>query len=341
MSCQIIVRKKETKRSRKSKNAFFIEGGGTKGVYGLGVIKYLFDDTEKYFDIEKVDLFGGTSVGSFFALALSIGFTSADIDQLVKEIDLTNLIDSKCMLPITIARFIKNGYLYNDTGRLDIINKIIGAKIQDICTDLNKNITIDSFTLGDLRTLAETNNKYTHLIVNCVDINRSDQIFFTTLENKYDNIKIVDILLASSSIPLVFKPVKLYEDANGTYTYVKDPSYTVHTLIDGGTATNNPLDYFLLNEELAAEYKLWMMRFSKVPDYVDITGTFQLIGHLFEYLVSEKNDTKLELLENKYKLNIIDLHVKESALKLYTKSEVAQIVADIYQMSIDDKLTFN
>lgn len=348
MNCQIVVKKnpnvkvKSKKTKSTSKNAFFIEGGGTKGIYGLGILKYLFDDTEKYFNIEDVEIFGGTSVGSYFALALSIGYNSADIDSLVDELDLSGLIDSKFMLPITILRFLKSSHLYNDTGRLQIIKKIINRKITDICTDLGKNIVADDFTLGDLRTLIENDNKkYTHLIVNCVDISRSDQIFFTTLENKYDNIKIIDILLASSSIPFVWSPVKLYEDSNGIYTYTKDPAYTVHLLIDGATSTNNPLDYFLLNDDKYANYNLWLMRFSKVPDYVNINSTFKLITQLFEYLISEKNDTKLELLEDQFKLNIVDLYITESALKLYTTDEMKTIVIEMYQKCIDSDITFN
>jgi predicted acylesterase/phospholipase RssA len=76
------------------KNAFFIEGGGTKGVYAIGILKYLFDNNP-HFSLADVNIFGGTSVGSYLATALSLGFQKDDMIEISKIIDISKLIDSK------------------------------------------------------------------------------------------------------------------------------------------------------------------------------------------------------------------------------------------------------
>lgn len=360
------VRENSNVRQGDNKNAFFIEGGGTKGVYAIGILKYLFENNP-YFNINDVELFGGTSVGSYLAAALSIGYDKNDIESIVKIIDIGSLIDSKYMFMVTLYRFTTQGYLYDDTGRESIVKEIINHKLDDINHNLgftgSNKLNANNLRFSHLRLLIKNfPHIYKHLLVNTIDINRGKEIIITTLEEKWDNIKLLDALLASSAIPFIFKPTTLYHNpTTNTYSYdkVEDslpsftlspneqvkvgdclPSFTTNILVDGGTCMNNPLDYFLLNEEKYSNYNLWLLKFTSQPEYVNINGTFSLLKQLVDYLVSGKNNIKMELIHENYNISTINLHSNAGTLDIYTQDQIKQIIDDIYNQCLDNKLFF-
>lgn len=328
-----------------NKNAFFIEGGGTKGIYAIGILKYLFDENP-CIDLNNVDIFGGTSVGSYLATALSIGYQKEDIIGLSKIINLSELIDSKYMFMVTLYRFTTSGYLYNDEGRQDIVQKILNYRINTIKEHLdlpaNSNFNGKDLTFGHLKKLMEKHPTiYKHLLINAVDISRNQQIFMSTLDNKWDNIKIYDAMLASSSIPFIFKGVTLnYQPDDDMYTYTQTHNSTINNLVDGGVSTNNPLDYFLLNNDQFIDYNLWLIKFTNHPKYVKIDGTITLLKQLAEYLISGKNDVKMDLVEEHYKINCINLHSCAGTLDIYTPDEVQKIIENVYEKCVSGKLYF-
>ncbi|XWV24500.1 mg746 protein [Tupanvirus deep ocean] len=332
--------------SSTNKNAFFIEGGGTKGVYAIGILKYLFEENP-YLSLSNVNIFGGTSVGSYFATALSLGFGKDDLMEISKVIDISKLIDSKYMFLVTAYRFLSYGYLYNDTGRQDIVYKILQYKIDTInehlgLTGTNK-IDGKDITFGHLNTLiTKYPNIYKHLLINAVDISRNEQIFITTLDDKWEEIKLYDAILASSAIPFVFKPTLLhYNPTINKYSYTQTKETTINNLVDGGVSTNNPLDYFLLNEDQYPGYGLWLLKFTNHPSYVKIDGTVTLLKQLANYLISGKNDVKMNLVQDQYRVNTINLNSKAGTLDLYSAEKVQQIIEDIYNQCISGTLKFD
>lgn len=328
-----------------NKHIFCIEGGGTKGVYAIGVLKYLFE-TNQYLDIKTVEIFGGTSVGSYLSTALSLGYQKDDILQISKIIDISKLIDSKYMFMMTAYRFVTQGYLYDDLGRQDIIKKILDLKINTIKQHLglpaDKQLSGKDLTFGDLKKLILTYpDIYKHLLINVVDISRDEQIFMTTLDNKWDDIKLFDAMLSSSSIPFVFKPVSLYYYPSlDKYGYQQTAESTVDMLVDGGVSTNNPLDYFLLNDDKFLNYKLWLLKFTSHSHYTKMDGTITLLKQLADYLISGKNDVKMDLIEDEYNINTINLHSSAGTLDIYTQEEIQKIIQDIYVQCSEGKLYF-
>lgn len=322
------------------KNAFIIEGGGTRGTYAIGILQYLFDENP-YINLNKIDIFGGTSVGSFLAVPLSLGFNKQDLDALSKIIDVSALTEPGYKFMLTAYRFLSTGYLYDDTGRENIIKQILNYKIDKIREDLSMpNLIGENLTFGHLCKLIELQPQiYKHLLINAVDISRAEQIFMTTLDHTYDNIKLIDAILASSSIPFVFKPVNLYFD--GTYHYNETPNSTFNCLVDGGTSTGNPLDFFLLNRGIYSNYTLWLIKFTSEPQYVKIDSFKSMLNQLIEYTISGKNNTKMNLIENKYHTNIINLHSKAGTLDIYTQEQIQKIIQDIYQKCVNGELFFN
>lgn len=324
-----------------TKYIFAIEGGGTKGVYAIGIIRYLFEENP-HIDLRKVEIFAGTSVGSYLAVALSLGYEIEDFMELSKKINTGKIIGNRFLLIAAISKLIFRGYLLRDAGRREVIKKILNHKINNIRKHLFKNndFTFKDLTFGHLRTLIESYPKtYKHLLINTVDLNRSEQIFITTLENKWDNIRVMDAMLASSSIPFIFKPITLYyNQETDTYDYQKnDKTMDIH-LFDGGLSTNNPLDYFLENDDKYSGYELWLLRFTNQPKYVKIKNIIDLLLHTLEYLISGKNDTKMDMIKNKFNINVINLMCKAGTLDSYNQEEIQKIIENIYNSCIKGEL---
>lgn len=312
-----------------NKKGFFIEGGGTRGFYAIGIFKYLFEENP-YLNLNDVDLFGGTSVGSYFAVALSLGYTIEDIMDIPNHVNLSKLIDSTYMFPKTFIRFIFRGYLYNDNEREKLVKHILNLKLDKINKLLNLDLKYNEITLAHLKNLiAIDNTTYKNLIINSVDINTHSQIFMTTLDNLSDNIKLYDCVLASSAIPLVFEATCLYRDNNNMFTYDKSTSVSTHYLIDGGLSTNNPLDYFLLYPS-KFEYDFWLLKFTNLPSYEPIKGTIDMCKKVFDYLITGKNDIKMELVQKAYQINVINLNSVAGTLEIYTTAQIFQMINSIY-----------
>lgn len=339
------IRFSEIILNNSKKNAFFIEGGGTKGVYAIGILKYLFEDN-MYVNLSKVDIFGGTSVGSYLAAALSLGYQKEDLIEIAKIVNIDRLIDSKYLFFITAFRFISKKYLYDDAGRIDIIRKILDLKIDQIKNDfgLSKESAFSAIdiTFGNLKYLIDKHpTTYKHLLINVVDISQNNQIFMTTLDDKFDDIKIFDAMIASSALPFVFKPLTMhYCPIEEKYKYHKTEKSTINQLIDGGVSTNNPLDYFLLNNEKFSDYNLWLLKFRSDAGYAKIDGIVSLLKQLLEYLLSGKNDIKMDLIKEEYQISVINLYSKAGVLDIYETDKVIEIINDIYNQCTSGKLYF-
>lgn len=327
------------------RNAFIIEGGGTKGIYAIGILKYLFDNNP-YLHMKSINIFGGTSVGSFLAAALSLGFDQNDMVEFSKMIDIGKLVDAKLKVMVSLCRLLSKGYLYRDCGRRDIVNKVLNYRISTINEHLDLHdhhqISGKDLTFGHLRLLINKHpNIYKHLLINAVDINRHHQVFMTTLEDTWDEIKLIDALLASSAIPFVFKPVKLYHNpTTDRYTYQMTDETTLNSLIDGGVSTNNPLDYFLVNNDQYSDHIIWLLKFTSQPQFVKIETNRALLKQVADYLISGKNDIKMDLLQERYNIHIINLHSTAGTLEIYSTKKIQKIIQDIYEQCVSGNIYF-
>lgn len=333
-------------KSRGNNNAFFIEGGGTKGIFAIGVLKYLYGDNP-YCKLEDFNIFGGTSVGSYLSATLSLGYTSDDINDIVSKIDIGKLIDHGYMAIFSAYRLGTLGYLFDDTGRENIVKTILNYKMPQIIEHLGLNkdneiLTGEQLTFGDLRKLIENYPAiYRHLIVNSVDISRNQQIFITSLEEKWDNITLYDALLASSAIPFVFKPVTLYYDScNDTYGYNQTDTTTINTLVDGGVSASNPIGFFLINNTYS-DYNLWLLKFASHPNYIKINGISTLLNQLVNFLIGGNDTVENDLIKYIYKINTINLHSTAGILDMYTTEEIIDHINDIYNKCKNGDLRFN
>lgn len=328
------------------KNCFIICGGGTKGIYSIGVLKYLFDaSSECPFRLNNIDIFAGTSVGSYLATALSLGFNKDDILSLTESLDLDKLLKDKYTYLRCFARLFYSYYFFDDTGRRDIVKSIMEKKSTQIKQHLGSDIDHVDLTFGHLKKLIEKYPKiYKDLLINTVDISNGEELFLTTLDDKFCNIKIFDALLASSAIPFIFAPLKLYMDDEGNYRYSSEldqsKKYTDHYLVDGGICNNTPLNYFLLNPKICANCDLWLLKFTTEISYYPITNLYSLIKCVIYYVLSRKNDIDLDLIQKQYSLNIINLKLNVGTFDIYSKEEISMIIDNIYLKCLDRELSF-
>lgn len=187
------------------KNIVF-SGGGLKGWAYIGSIRAL----NELLDINQIEQVIGTSIGSLFGLFYILQiewkylldfFINLDFKELI-DIDIDNIFTNQSIL---------KGHMYTK-----LIKNIIGTKVNPDITfrDLFKKCKI-LFT------------------VNAFNITKSKNQYFNYLLTP--NVKVVDVLLASSSIPIIFPPCKIRSNAGSADWYY-----------DGGITNNCAFE--LVNE---------------------------------------------------------------------------------------------
>lgn len=181
------------------------EGGSVKGILYSGVIKEL----DQVGVLSSIKRFAGTSIGALFASLLAVGFTSDEILALVPVYcDVTKLADnSNCVQNIF---HIFQHFGINDTKNME----------QQFRALFNHRINPDI----TLKELYEKTNKEL-VIVSCSLMYKKPVYFHHTT---FPNVKLIDAVIASMSIPFIFYPRKIEND-----------SY-----VDGGIVDNFPMWVF-------------------------------------------------------------------------------------------------
>ena len=128
-------------KSRKSHNAFFVDGGGTKGIFASEIIQII--GKEKF---DKFNILAGTSIGGIIILALRVinldEYNEVLINTL-KKIFGANLFQK-------IINLIFRKALFSSTKKTKILKKIFGnLKMKDL--DKNKAffVTATNFRTGN------------------------------------------------------------------------------------------------------------------------------------------------------------------------------------------------
>lgn len=156
------------------KNIAF-SGGGMKGYCYIGVLKYL-EEHNMVKDLEKIS---GTSIGSFLALVMTLGYTYKEIKNLVLNIDF------KLLENFDINNMLQN-YGMDDGKKVDIFLNFLLKKKKFKC---------------DLTFKELYKQRRIHLIMNCCDLTTNTEKIFD-----YINTPDESVILAckySCSIPLL------------------------------------------------------------------------------------------------------------------------------------------
>lgn len=184
-----------------------LSGGALRAVALLGAIKYLEDLNL----LKNIKQFVGTSAGSIISFLLIIGYKSNEIVKLFE-----NNVDYITQFNIDIDNLsnILDDYGMDDCSR----NK---EKLEDF---LYKKINSKTITFLEL-----TKKFGVNFVVTGTNLTKRQTDYFNV--DNYPNMNVIDALIISSCIPLIYKPITF-----------NDCLY-----VDGGIYDNFPLKYFKNN----------------------------------------------------------------------------------------------
>ena len=181
-----------------------LSGGGLLGISYIGLFKYL----EEHNAISQISTITGCSAGAIFGTLLAIGYTSVELNSIIKSLNFKDYLN---ITADSIINFIKlKGF---DSGKniMDFIKKSIKDK-----TD-NENITFN-----------QVYEKYNiKLKIGVSNLTSSKFELFDN--NKTPNLPIYQAINASIAIPFIFEPVIINKQV----------------YCDGGLLDNLPIEYML------------------------------------------------------------------------------------------------
>ena len=239
-----------------------LSGGSYKGFIMIGIIKKLIEN--KYIIINEIETFWATSIGTLISVMLSL------------KIDLIKLIEFVENVPInnyTNINFNTLMEIYQNSGFLDEKIFLGFLKSPFYAEDLN----INTVTLKEFY-------DYSGKEINffCVNYNTVEKICFNY--KSHPNIKLIDVIYCSCSIPMIFKPKK-----------INDIVY-----LDGGLKVHYPSKECLSkhnNNEIFGIYS----KTSNV-DETDFTNIIVFISKLINKIIFLKQRENFEVLENEIKI---------------------------------------
>ena len=185
-------------------NKLVLSGGGAKGCIFVGMLKYLEEINRR----EQIKTIAGTSIGALMATLITLGFTAAELEQIMKQFDYKKYqaIDVNCLFEKFGIDTFENMYKF-------IESLFIKKKFSPEIT---------------FKALYEKTQ--IHLIFNSVCLNIRQTTFFDYL--KTPDMPIILALEASMALPYMFASVV----------------YKGLTYLDGGILNNFPIDYELFQK---------------------------------------------------------------------------------------------
>ena len=156
-----------------------IGGGSFKGISYIGALEYLYKNNM----IHNIENFYGTSIGSVIGVLFIIGYKPYEIFNEILKINLNEYWDLN---------------LANLESNYSLLSKKFFERIEYIFS-LKENVNI---------TFSEFYDKYkVNINIFATSVNSRINICFST--EKYSNFRVLTIVQASCSIPLIFPPVKI------------------------------------------------------------------------------------------------------------------------------------
>lgn len=198
-------------------------GGGMKGISYCGVLKFLEEESV----LARVKHLSGTSIGSFFALVVVIGYTSEELTKLALYMDMTKLVD------IDLSHFLA-GYGLSRSRRVDTLLGYL----------LRRKGFSDSITFAQLYTF--TGVKLSFL---CCKLNDFSEVVFNHLTTPEQRVS--EACKISMSIPLLFESNRIGGD------YVVD-GYLYRNIPLHLHSTGNCVGFYLLTPDINTRIEsLW------------------------------------------------------------------------------------
>jgi NTE family protein len=197
-----------------------LEGAGIRGVAYAGAIRFL-EEKEMLKGIERV---GGTSAGAIAALAISLGYSSKEIEDLIYKTKLQKFNDGRFFFIGGFTRLNRNYGWYRGKAFTRWLEDVIEKKTGD------PEITFEELT----------SKGFKDLYVTGTSLNNQKLIVFSA--QSYPKMKIKDAIRISMSIPLYFEAVLI--DSTGRIINQKKIKGSYDLMVDGGFTGNFPITIF-------------------------------------------------------------------------------------------------
>ena len=197
-----------------------LEGAGVRGLAYVGAIKYL-EETQQLGNIEKV---AGTSAGAIAALAISLGYTAEEIENLILGLKLQKFNDGRFFFIGGIARMNQSFGWYRGIAFTNWLEDIIKSKTGDA-----------NITFQDLH-----EKRFKDLYITGTSINNQRLLVFS--HETYPLMKVKDAVRISMSIPLYFQALAI--DTEGKVIDRRKINSSHDIVVDGGLTGNFPITLF-------------------------------------------------------------------------------------------------
>lgn len=186
------------------KKALVLSGGGGKGAYQIGAIKAL-KECNKY---EEICAFSGASIGAVnisLAQVITVDqmtdiWLNTDIEDILENEHMKKNINYKYLRSLVNNKNIERMGFFSRKGLVEIFKKIHIEKIRDSYN----NIFISIVDITDI----PEDGREINIIRSWLSGRKVGETKYSYI-NKQNRNNIYKILLASSSIPLIFKPIEI------------------------------------------------------------------------------------------------------------------------------------
>ncbi|WP_188811537.1 patatin-like phospholipase family protein [Hymenobacter cavernae] len=201
-----------------------MEGGGIRGIAYGGALQEL----EKRGVLAGIQRVGGTSAGAIQAALLAVGYSPAEIIEVVNHTPVQRLNDGRLIFFGGSTRLLKQYGWYRGDQFARYLSELVGRKTGN--PDLN---------LGQLHQLAQA-GRARDLYVTGTNLTAQRVEVFSY--ETHPQLRVADAVRISMSIPLYFRAVLLDEQGNVVVKPMKGQK--INVLVDGGLLANYPIDLF-------------------------------------------------------------------------------------------------
>ncbi len=211
------------------------EGGGVKGIGLVGALKTFENNGFRWKNLV------GTSAGSIVAALVSVGYSAAEIEHLMYQLEYNKIADKNTynipMFSNTFNLLFKKGLFKGDY----IKNWIEEALSNKISLEKKKKVTFSDLIIPHEKGILLNNNKYKRkykLHIIATDISRGKMLILPEDIADYginpDDLEVSFAIRMSISIPYFFQPVNLQSVITNKKSII----------VDGGVLSNYPVWLF-------------------------------------------------------------------------------------------------
>ena len=248
-------------------NTLCFSGGGALGLAYAGVVEEL----AKRGILDNTKTFVGSSAGSIISMVLALGYEPAKVIEIVRTTEFAKFLDAPF---VDLAKIIKDpNYLTKHPEQMALIavnlfgtfamcaGEVAREWLQKLITDagFNKDITFRQLKKNTGNTL----------IVTVCDLAHTKEWYVNPKDNP--DIKVLDAVNTSMSIPFVFRPRDVFNTGN-------------RGVVDGGTVDNYPVTELTDWLGFILETKESVLK----PVYKPINTIFDYISGLVDTLRATK-----------------------------------------------------